>query len=116
MAIRFDIEKLQNEEMVSKHVGALEEQILLTLIPHQEGASIEVKWNQLKVPNNTVAEKTIGYEHRRKRNEWFDEEKNAADKRCLERPTRTKRGIELRPTADKIYRKMKRKHIKDKII
>jgi hypothetical protein len=78
---------------------------------------MEEEWKQLKEAITEAAEQTIGYQPRPDRRGWFDDErrvaldeKNIANKKWIDRPTRTKRleYERLRKVAHKICISKKR--------
>jgi hypothetical protein len=85
---------------------------------------MEEDGKQLKGTIIEAAEQTIGYQPKPDRREWFDdecrrvlEEKNAAYKKWIDRPSRTKRleFERLRKIAHKICKIKKRPHMDDRI-
>jgi hypothetical protein len=85
----------------------------------KEENQIEKDWKQLKDVIKEAAEQTIGYKPKPDRRGWFDnecrralEEKNAAYKKWIDRPTRAKRleYESLRKMAHKT-RKKRKNHI-----
>ena len=90
-----------------------------------EGEShIQEDWKQLKEVIKEAAEQTIGYQPKLDRRGWFDdecrrvlEEKNAAYKKWIDRPTGAKR-LEyetLWKTAHKVCKSKKRTHMDNRI-
>ena len=117
---RFHIDALREVSMVRRFQHQLEEFGKLGTEQVTEGEShIEEDWKQLKEAIKETAEQTIGYEPRSDRRGWFDdecrralEEKNAAYKKWIDRPTRAKR---MRKIAHKVCKSKKRTHVDNRI-
>ena len=97
---RFHTDALREASMVARFQQQLEEEFgkLQTEQATKEESQIEEDWKQLKEVIKEAAEQTIGYQPKPDRRGWFDdecrralEEKNAAYKKWIDRPTRTKR-------------------------
>jgi len=90
----------------------------------EEESYIDEDWKQLKEVIMKAAEQTIRYQPKPDRRGWFDdechkalEEKNAAYKKWIDRPTRAKK-VEyerLRKITHKICKNRKRTHIDSRI-
>lgn len=112
---KWDVEKLQNEDIKQRYVEKLEANIIAGMGSEQR--NVNDAWNQIKHNVESAATETIGKRTGRKRNNWFDEEcqeileaKNTARLRNLARPTRagiaeyrSKRNFER-----KLFRRKKR--------
>ena len=86
----------------------------------EEEICIEEDWKQIKEVTVDAAEQTVGYKPKPDRRGWFDDEcrialdeKNAAYKKLIDRPTRSKRleYESLRNVAHNKYKNKKRTYI-----
>jgi len=118
---RFHIDALREANMVRRFEQQLEEEFgKLGTEKVIEGEShIEEDWKQLKDVIKEAAKQTIGYQPKSDRRGWFGdechralEEKNAACKERIDRPTRAKRleYERLRKIAHKVCKSKKRTH------
>jgi len=107
------------QQQLKEDFGKLETELVT-----EEKSHIEEDWKQLKEVIMEAAEQTIGYQPKPDRRGWFDdesrkalEEKNAASKKWIDRPTRTKRMEyeRLRKIAHKMCKSKKRTHVDNRI-
>ena len=112
---KWDVEKLQNENIKQQYVASLEMKIIDGMGSEQQ--NVNDAWNQIRRNVESAAAETLGKRTGQKRNNWFDEEcqealndKNAARLRNLARYTRagnaeyrSKRSFER-----KLFRRKKR--------
>jgi hypothetical protein len=120
---RWDVEKLQNEEIKRRYADSLEVKIINGISSEQP--NVNDAWNQIRRNVESAAAETVGTRTGKKRNSWFDEEcqqaldeKNAARLRNLNRYTRagqaeyrSKRNFER-----KLFRRKKRQREKEVLI
>ena len=123
---RFHIDALREVSMVRRFQQQLEEEFgkLETEQVTEEESHMEEEWKQLKEVIKEAAEQAIGYQPRPDRRGWFDnecrralEEKNAAYKKWIDRPTRAKRleYERLQKIAHKVCKSKKRTYMDNRI-
>jgi Reverse transcriptase (RNA-dependent DNA polymerase) len=114
---KWDVEKLQNEDIKRQYVDSLEAKIIDGMVSEQQ--SVADAWNQLRRNVESAAAETVGKRTGNKRNGWFDEEcqralddKNAARLKTLNRHTRAGQAEyrSKRDFARKLFRRKKRQH------
>lgn len=112
---KWDVEKLQNEDIKQQYVAKLEEKIIAGMGSEQH--NVNDTWNRIRQNVESAATEIVGKRTVRKRNNWFDNEcqealdaKNAARLKNLARSTRA--GVEeyrsKRNFERKLFRKKKR--------
>ena len=120
---KWDVEKLQDENIKRQYVDSLERKIIDGMESEQQ--NVDDAWNQIRRNVEQAAAETIGTRTGKKRNDWFDDEcrralddKNAARAKNLNRCTRagiaeyrSKRNFER-----KLFRRKKRQHDKEVLI
>ena len=120
---RWDVEKLQNEDVKRQYADCLERNIIDEMVTEQQ--SVNDAWNQIRRNVERAAAETVGTRTGKKRHNWFDDEcqealndKNAARQRVLDRYTRaglleyrSKRNFER-----KLFRRKKRQRDKEVLL
>lgn len=116
---RWDVDKLQNEDIKQKYVNSLEMKIIDGMGSEQQ--SVDDAWNQIRRNVESAATETVGKRTGNKRNNWYDDEcqlaldeKNAARLKTLHRYTRAGQAEyrSKRNFARKLFRK--KKHQQDR--
>lgn len=120
---KWDVEKLQDDNIKRQYAESLERKIINGMVTDQQ--NVNEAWNQIRRNVESAAAETLGKRTGTKRNHWFDDEcqealndKNAARQRLLDRYTRagiseyrSKRNFER-----KLFRRKKRQRDKEVLL